>query len=75
MSATLRIDPPLPCATWQATDADPLGRCGQPASVGHADALPDGSYLILPICRACTTAMAKVYGVTASDAEEGRANT
>lgn len=65
----LRIDPSLPCAIHKPTECDPDRRCGQPATVVQADPLPDGSWLILPMCRACVAATARVYGITGN--EEG----
>jgi hypothetical protein len=75
MSGTaLRIDPPLPCAARKPAPRDPNRRCGQPATIAQADILDDGSWLILPLCRTCVAATARVYGITASGkegAEEG----
>lgn len=71
MSTTLTIDPPLPCATLRPTEHTLWQRCGQPATVAQAERLGDGSYMILPICRECTTAMARNYGVGPGQAGEG----
>jgi hypothetical protein len=62
-SLPLRIDPPLPCAVRVPTETDPERRCGRPASVAQAERLPNGAYTILPICRACVEATARVYGL------------
>jgi hypothetical protein len=69
MSTTLRIDPPLPCGTLRPTADQPYARCGQPASVAQADALPGGEWRLLPICRDCVAAIAQVYGVTGDAGE------
>jgi hypothetical protein len=60
----LHIAPPLPCAVRTPTETDPERRCGRPASVAQAERLPTGAYTILPICRACVEATARVYGLT-----------
>lgn len=63
MSIPLWIDPPLPCFTFRPTEDEPYRRCGRPAGVALADPLPDGTWLLTPICRECMTAMGRVYGV------------
>jgi hypothetical protein len=58
---------PLPCGTIGKAG---VGRCGNPATV--ASALPTGSgeYLIMPICKQCSMAMAANYGVDSAGKKE-----
>lgn len=70
MTVTLRIDPPLPCATLRPTADDPRRRCGNGASVAHAQQLGGGEWLLLPICRSCVAAMARNYDAAAEQAKE-----
>lgn len=63
---TITIDPPLPCFTLRPRPDDLRRRCGKPATVAQADPLPDGTYILCPICRECAAAMARAYGVETS---------
>jgi hypothetical protein len=62
-SILVRVDPPLPCCT-----VGPNGKdiCGKPAKAGWADRFGQG-YLLMPICRDCTAAMARLYGLTGEE--------
>jgi hypothetical protein len=69
-TTTLRIDPPLPCATIRPTETEPYARCGRPATVAQADLLLGGEWRLLPMCRDCVTAIARVYGVEGDAGKE-----
>lgn len=63
-SEMIRLADPLPCGIRSDT---PSGTCGKPAYVAHANrwrnpALP-GHWVVLPVCRGCVMAAAKVYGI------------
>lgn len=57
-STILQIDPALPCVAWISDGVE----CGKPAHVAYADRVR-GQWVLTPICRDCTVATAKVYGV------------
>jgi thiol-disulfide isomerase/thioredoxin len=59
VTATIRIDPPLPCCALIMVRR----RCSRPAAVAQATRLVDGSYHLQPFCAACVAAMAKLYEV------------
>jgi hypothetical protein len=54
----VRIDPALPCGT---VSGDSI--CGRPATVAHVDPGTNGTWIMLPICKQCTEATARMYGV------------
>lgn len=57
-SVHVTLDPALPCAIERG---DKL--CNRPATVGIADRLSGGMYMLTPMCRECVTAMARMYDV------------
>jgi hypothetical protein len=57
VDTTISFEPPLPCRT---TNGDSY--CGKPATVGIAYDGP-GGFRLMPVCRDCTLAVAKLYKV------------
>jgi len=57
-SRIIRLDPPLPCGTGDGQTV-----CGRPATLGLLDRDPErpGRWVLTPICKVCTAAMAALY--------------
>lgn len=56
VDSSLRIDPPLPCASL---GGDRL--CRKPATIALISSVGEGRYLMQPICRDCVAALANIY--------------
>jgi len=57
-SQIFKFEPAVPCATW---DGEKL--CEKPATVASGWRTGRGEWILLPMCKDCVTATAKVYGV------------
>ena len=54
----IKIDPPLPCCTFQGN-----GLCGKPAQAAWLTPTGGGQWIAQPICKDCAMGMARNYGV------------